>query len=368
MNTEHLYAIALRSCHQLGNLNYRRLIDEFGSAEKVWNLPKSSLKQIFGIGDKRIEDIGAEKHLDFAATELNFCEKNGIKILSLNDVNYPKLLKECPDAPALLFLKGELPTNTHNISIVGTRNITSYGKQFIDDFLSELKSKKTATISGLAYGVDAQVHEKSLQFNIPTVAVLAHGLHMIYPSKHHRLSHHIIENGGALISEYTSKSRPDREHFLQRNRIIAGLSQQCIIVESAFGGGSMNTANFANDYNRDVFALPGKLTDKYSQGCNLLISQNKAQIINSIQDLVQTCFTNQAEIGNLFQQFEIPVFENPIHSEIYRLIQEKFSISFDELLDKTDKNPQELLNILLEMELLGFIKSHSGKNYTCSTY
>ncbi|MGL6038110.1 MAG: DNA-processing protein DprA [Soonwooa sp.] len=368
MNTEHLYFIALRSCHQLGNLNCKKLIEEFGSAEQVWNLPKSSLKQILGIGAKRSEEIGSQKHLDFATAELQFCEKNDIKIITFQDKAYPQLLRECPDAPVLLFVKGQIPINTHNVSIVGTRNITGYGKQFIDDFLSELKSKKVSTISGLAYGVDAQVHEKSLQLNIPTVAVLAHGLHMIYPSKHHRLSHHIIENGGALISEYTSKSKPDREHFLQRNRIIAGFSQQCIIVESAFGGGSMNTANFANDYNRDVFALPGRLSDKYSQGCNFLISQNKAQIIHSISDLVQTCFTNQAEIGNLFSQVEIPTIDNPIQSEIYRLIQEKISASFDELLDKTDKNPQELLNILLEMELLGYIKSQSGKNYTCSNY
>ncbi|WP_300673771.1 DNA-processing protein DprA [Soonwooa sp.] len=368
MNNEHLYAVALKSCHQLGNLNFRKLIDEFGSAENVWQLPKSELKQIFGIGDKRVEEIGSEKHLDFAASELKFCQKNKIQIISINDKAYPTLLKECPDAPALLFVKGQLPKKTRNISIVGTRNITSYGKQFIDEFLTEIKSKNAATVSGLAYGVDAQVHEKSLQLEIPTLAVLAHGLHMIYPSKHHRLSHLIIENGGAIISEYTSKSKPDREHFLQRNRIIAGLSQQCIIVESAFGGGSMNTANFANDYNRDVFALPGKLTDKYSQGCNLLISQNKAQIIHSISDLVQACFTNQMEIGNLFEQFEIPSIDNPIQLEIYHLIQEKISISFDELLDKTDKNSQELLNILLEMELLGYIKSHSGKNYSCSNY
>ncbi|MGX9986712.1 DNA-processing protein DprA [Soonwooa purpurea] len=366
MKTEHLYAIALQNCHQLGNLNYRKLVEEFGSAEQVWNLPKSTLKQIFGIGNKRTEEIGSQKHLDFATKELEFCEQNNITALTIQDADYPFLLKECPDAPSVLFVKGQLPQAKY-ISIVGTRNMTSYGKQFINDFLTELPSSQMATVSGLAYGVDAHVHEKSLALNIPTLAVLAHGLHMIYPSKHQVLANRIIENGGAIISEYTSKSKPDRENFLQRNRIIAGFSQQTIIVESAFGGGSMNTANFANDYNRDVYALSGKLNDKYSQGCNLLISQNKAQIIHSVADLVQNCSPNQSNTTNLFTQIIPMNINNPIHQNIYNFIHDKMSISFDDLLSETQKNPQELLSILLEMELLGYIKSHSGKNYTSIT-
>lgn len=365
METELLYAIALRRCQHVGNYNYRKLVETFGSAKNVWELPKSNLKNIYGIGNKRIEDIGNPHHLEFAQQELDYCHKNEITIHTISSENYPFLLSQCPDAPSILYSKGTLPKISKNISIVGTRKMTNYGKQFINDFLKELSKISATTISGLAYGVDAQVHEKSLELNLPTIAVLAHGLKMIYPAKHKPLAEKIISNGGAIISEYAVDTKPERENFLQRNRIIAGLSLQTIIVESAYGGGSMNTANYACDYNRDVFALPGKMTDKYSQGCNMLISQNKAQIIQSTTELLENCFPIAQNTPNLFDTITYPAIENQEHLYLYQIISSHISISFDKLLTKTSKNPQEILSSLLEMELLGYITSDSARNYSC---
>lgn len=156
--------------------------------------------------------------------------------------------------------------------------MTSYGQQFIGDFLEAASSSKCISVSGLALGVDKEVHEQSIHYKIPTVAVLAHGFHMLYPSKNKKLSEKILEEGGALFTEFNSSRKPDRENFIQRNRIIAGMSPSTIVVETGFGGGSVSTAAFANDYNREVFALPGKITDPYSQGCNQLIFRIKQQL------------------------------------------------------------------------------------------
>ena len=362
---EHLYSIALRRCKLIGDIHFFKLVKTFGSAEEVWKISKKSFENIDGIGRKIISDIGNDEHLKFAENELKFCEKNDIQIRLRHLSELPKLLNECVDAPAIVYQKGSFDEYLKKLSIVGTRNITHYGKQFLQDFFAQIPSKHIITISGLALGVDTAVHENSLDNNIPTIAVLAHGFHTLYPSKNRKLSEKILEENGALISEFNSSQKPDRENFLQRNRIVAGLSSSTIVVETAFGGGSLSTATYANGYHRDVYALPGKITDKYSQGCNLLIEQNKAATISSIDKLIDVLGFNKnnEKTGSLFPTSETRLQLSDNQKKIFEIIFENPQITLDEMTLKTENTIQKNASILLELELLGLVKSLSGKQY-----
>lgn len=362
---EHLYSIALRRTNLVGDINFQKLIEAVGSAKEVWDLSKSGLRKISGIGSQISRDIGNPDHIEFAEKELNFCEKNNIKINVRHLGDLPKLLNECEDAPAILYQKGNFEEHKKKVSIVGTRNITTYGKHFIEELTEALKVQHCITISGLALGVDTEVHQYSIKNSINTTGVLAHGFHTFYPAKNKRLSEEIINLGGAVFTEFNSSQKPDRENFIQRNRIIAGLSPATIVVESAFGGGSMSTATFANSYNRDVFALPGKITDKYSQGCNQLIFQNKAQIISTIDLLLdQLRFSEpQEKTAELFPTSEIRKMMSAEQLKIHSVIFENPKINLDELAQKLDEPSYKISSILLELELLGLLKTFSGKQF-----
>lgn len=362
---EHLYSIALRRTNLVGDINFQKLIESVGSAKEVWDLSKTVLRKISGIGAQISRDIGNPDHLEFAEKELKFCEKNKIKINLRHLGEIPKLLNECEDAPAILYQKGDYKDQKKKVSIVGTRNITSYGKHFIEEFTEALAGQNCITISGLALGVDTEVHQYSIKNNIETVGVLAHGFHTFYPAKNRRLSEEILNCGGAIFTEFNSSQKPDRENFIQRNRIIAGLSPATIVVESAFGGGSMSTATFANSYNRDVFALPGKISDKYSQGCNQLIFQNKAQIISRIDHLLdQLRFSEpQEKTAELFPTSEIKKLMSAEQSKIYDMVRENPKINLDELAQKLEQPSFKISSILLELELLGLLKTFSGKQF-----
>lgn len=362
---EHIYAIALRRCRLVGDVNFHKLVKTAGSAKEAWIHAKKLINKIDGIGKKISSDIGNEEHLRFAEKEIKFCEKNKINILLRHQSELPKLLSECADAPAILYQKGSFNENLRKLSVVGTRNITHYGKQFIHDFFTQLPSKMLVSVSGLALGVDKEVHEQSLENNIPTVAVLAHGFHTLYPEKNRRLAENILENNGALLSEFNSSHKPDREHFLQRNRIIAGLSSATIVVETGFGGGSLSTATHANGYNRDIYALPGKITDKYSQGCNLLIEQNKASSISTINKLIDVLGLEKEVVkqGSLFPKSEIILQMTVNQKEIFEILSKNANINLDEISSKTGMPSQKVATILLELELLGLVKSLSGKRY-----
>ncbi len=363
-HAEHLYSIALRRCTLVGDINFQKLIATVGSAEKIWKLSKSDFKY-FNIKGRIINDIGNELHLDFAKKELDFCEKHQVKILLKHHSELPGSLSDCIDAPSILYYKGTLSHLLQPISIVGTRNITTYGRQFITDFLKELHGTKCSTVSGLAYGVDAEVHLESLQNNLPTYAVLAHGFHTLYPSRHRRLSERIIEEGGALCSEFDSSRKLDRENFIQRNRIIAGISRSTIVVETAFGGGSISTANFANGYDREVFALPGKITDQYSQGCNQLIYQNKAGIISTIPALIEDLGigVKTESTQELFPQNLHPVVLSIIQEQIFDSIKKNPGIYLDDLAENLEMPTYKILSEILNLELLGKIKANSGRQF-----
>lgn len=359
---EHLYSIALRKCSLVGDIIFKKLVDNEGSAENVWKLPKNQLTSIFGIGSKISSEIGDENHLRFAEKELEFCTKNNIQIRLRHHQELPYLLSECEDAPAILYQKGSLP-DASPLSVVGTRNITPYGRQFITDLISALP-KNTLTVSGLALGADTEVHEKSLEHNIPTIGILAHGFHTLYPAKNRQLSERIIAEGGALLTEFTTAHKPDRENFIQRNRIVAGVSQSTIVVETAFGGGSISTATFANRYNRDVYALPGKITDKFSQGCNQLIYNNKAAIISTVVDLIKDLgFGERGKTATLFPEIKAEPVLLPQQKLIYNAIKKRPNINLDDLAETTDIPAFQLLPILLEMEISGHVRALSGRQF-----
>lgn len=362
---EHLYTIALRKCAFIGDTSLRKLIEYAGSAKEVWKTPKRNLQKIYGIGEKTIAEIGSAEHLSFAEKEISYCEKNRIAIKLRHLKELPGLLSECDDPPSVLYMKGDYPELKNALSIVGTRNISAYGKTFIEDFLEEIKGSSVLTVSGLALGADAEVHEKSLQKNIKTCGVLAHGFHTFYPSKNKFLSEKMLEEGGVLMTEFSTSSKPDRENFIQRNRIIAGLTPATIVVETAFGGGSISTATFANGYNRDVYALPGKITDRYSQGCNQLIAQHKAYTISTVKDLVKNLGINsQSNItGELFPTSEIRLQLTEDQENIYNIIKQNSFITLDELSEKADLPTYKILPIILELEISGYLKSFSGRQF-----
>lgn len=362
---ELLYSIALRHCPLVGDIIFRKLVGETGSAKEVWYLSKSGLNNIYGIGRRISQEIGNPEHLKFAEKELKFCEKNSIKINLRHLGDLPKLLNECDDAPAILYQKGNLDNALKPVSIVGTRNITAYGKNFVQDFLDSVKTKNIITVSGLALGTDTEVHEESLKHSIPTIAVLAHGFHTLYPTKNRKLSEKILAENGVLFTEFNSSQKPDRENFIQRNRVIAGLSPATIVVETAFGGGSVSTATFANNYNREVFALPGKITDKYSQGCNQLIYQNKAATISTIAGLVEQLGfkKNNPETGELFPTSEIKIQLPEFQQNVLNVLDKNQPLSLDEIAEKLNTPAYKILPDLLQLEISGYIRALSGRQY-----
>ncbi|WP_353147557.1 DNA-processing protein DprA [Chryseobacterium sp.] len=362
---EYFYSIALRECSQIGDINFYKLVRTFGSAQEAWKRAKKEYRKIEGLGQKTVADIGNKEHLDFAEKELQYCEKNNIRIKARHLNELPPLLSECMDAPAILYQKGNDEYAVPTISIVGTRNMTGYGRQFIEDFFDATQSSQFISVSGLALGIDKEVHEKSIQYRKPTIAVLAHGFQFLYPAKNRKLSERILQEGGCLITEFNSSRKPDRENFIQRNRIVAGISPSTLVIETGFGGGSISTASFANDYNRDVFALPGKITDPYSQGCNQLIFHNKATAISTVKDLVNILGFNhpKEKIEELFPFHEPPIQMTENQNLIYQFIKENPQISLDDLSQETAISPYKILPIILELELLGKVKSFSGRQF-----
>lgn len=362
---EHLYSIALRKCSFIGDITFYKLVKTFGNAKAVWETSKKELGKTGSFSKKIIADIGNKEHLKFAEKELQFCEKNSVQIRLRHCDDFPKLLNECDDAPAILYQKGSFNNDLKSVSIVGTRNITSYGRKFIEDFFTETKNIKFQSVSGLALGADKEVHEFSIKNNIKTIAVLAHGFHTLYPSKNRKLSEKILEENGVLLTEFDSSRKPDRENFIQRNRIVAGLSPSTIVVETAFGGGSISTATFANNYNREVYALPGRIYDKYSQGCNQLILQNKATAISTLKDLIDLLDFNKAanKIEQLFPINEVTIQLSGNQETIYKVIAENPNISLDDLVYKTSLSSHKILPVILELELLEMVKSFSGRQF-----
>ncbi len=289
-NESLLYSIGITCIKGIGPRLAQNLIEHFKSLDIVFREKRFSLLKTPGIGSELAETIVAQREgaLARAAKELEFIEKNGIKTYCRNDDNYPKLLKECDDAPIVLYGKGKLDFDSPRfVSVVGTRSPTKQGEENCQKMISDLAVAlpDTTIVSGLAYGIDVCAHKAALLAGLPTIGVLAHGLDTLYPPYHRSVAADMMEQGG-LVTEYMSGTKPDKPNFVQRNRIIAGLSEAVVVVESARRGGALNTARRARDYNRDVFTFPGRVTDEFSKGCHNLVKENIAALIESAEDLI----------------------------------------------------------------------------------
>ncbi|NMD16070.1 MAG: DNA-protecting protein DprA, partial [Bacteroidales bacterium] len=266
-----LYEIALTLIPGVGDINGKKLVNYCGSAEAVFKEKKSALMRIPGIGEYTANAILNTKPFDRAQQEIEFIKKYKVNVFYYKDKNYPLRLRNCEDAPILIYYKGTESLNPPlSLSIVGTRRATDYGKWYIDKLMEALSSYSVVIISGLAFGIDTAAHRSALEHGLPTIAILGHGLDRIYPSQNRQLAKKILDHGG-LLTDFPSQTKPDRENFPKRNRIIAGLCDALLVIETGIKGGSLITADIANSYNRDVFALPGRFGDQMSEGCNWLI-------------------------------------------------------------------------------------------------
>lgn len=283
---ELLALLTLQQTPSLGDGSIKKLIQMFGTAEEVLEQPKSRLQKIDGFGDQKLKFFGDPRYYAFAKAELTYIRSNKIHVSAYMETQYPRRLKHCIDGPVLLFSRGNIDWNNSRIlSIVGSRKMTPYGFAMIENLLEELAPIKPLIISGFAYGVDIAVHKTAIKQSIPNVGVLAHGLNQIYPKVHAKYMKEVEQNGG-FVTDFGSKDPFVHTNFLRRNRIIAGLSEATIVIESAEKGGSLVTSDFANGYNRDVFSVPGRVNDSQSKGCNNLIKQQKAHLLTSAADLL----------------------------------------------------------------------------------
>ncbi|MBO9573291.1 MAG: DNA-processing protein DprA, partial [Chitinophagaceae bacterium] len=280
MNSDLLYQLSLSNVDGIGPRNGKALCDKFETARDIFNASRKSLDRIENIGPVIAGNIKSFNNFRKAEKEITFIERYGIQPLFIKDKNYPQRLLNCEDPPTLLFYKGNADLNSERIiSIVGTRRNTEYGKEATEKIIKELANHDVIIISGLAFGIDAIAHKAALHNNLKTVGVIAHGMDIIYPPENKGLAKEMLVSGG-ILTEFTSFTKPDKFNFPSRNRIVAGLSDATLIIESSIKGGSMITAEIAEGYHKDVFAVPGRITESRSEGCNRLIRDNKAAIIS----------------------------------------------------------------------------------------
>ena len=357
---ELLYALALQRVKGVGDIIAKKLIETCGSPKSVFEERSKTLQKINGIGTVLLKNIFDSETLKEAEKELLFLQKNDIKPCYFLEESYPSYLKNCIDGPFLFFKDGDFDFDNKKIlSVVGTRNMTNYGKDFCRDLIDGLSGYDPMIISGFAYGVDICAHRAALEHKLQTVGVFAHGLDQVYPKVHKKHMAEMYERGG-FISEFWSEEQPLKENFLKRNRIVAGISEATIVIESASRGGSLATATIANSYGRDVFAAPGRSTDAYSAGCNNLIRSNKAALITSSVDLIDLLGWKKEKSKKVIQptlfldlqEDEQKVFD--YLSQRKKELLDIIALECDILIHKT-------ASILFQLEMKGLIRPLPGK-------
>ncbi|WP_343535242.1 DNA-processing protein DprA [Pedobacter sp.] len=355
------HQIALTLIEGVGPLIAKKLLQYFGSAADVFTANQKQLQEIEGIGKKTAETILQTNALELAEKELEFINRHQIKVLFYEDEDYPKRLKNCYDSPLLLYYKGTTNLNASKVvSIVGTRNATPYGKMLCKQLIEVLKPYQVLIVSGLAYGIDAAAHKESVLQAVPTIGILGHGLDRIYPATHRELAANMLKCGG-LLTEFLPGTKPDRENFPKRNRIIAGMADVTIVVEASSKGGALITAEIANSYNRDVYAFPGRVNDEFSEGCNFLIKTNRAGLINSPQDLIYYLgWDGQATQAKPPVQVQLPLDLNREERIVCEALLPT-ALPVDELALKTNIAQSKLAVILLTLEMKGIIVALPGK-------
>ena len=360
IESELFYLLALQKVEGVGDIVAKKLLSHCGTAEKIFKTKSSQLSSIDGIGSVLLSKLKNKSIFEKAEAEIKFINNNEINVAFFQEDNYPERLKHCIDGPLLLFTSGNIDFNTRKIiSIVGTRQITSYGTEFCKKLISDLAPLNPIIVSGFAYGVDIVAHQAAMEHDLQTIGVVAHGLDQIYPSVHKKYVAKMEKNGG-FMTEFWSGTSPEKENFVRRNRIVAGMSEATIVIESADKGGSLITANLANDYNRDVFAVPGRISDKFSQGCNNLIKTQKANLLTSAADILYILNWNiEKEVKPVQKQLFVTL-END-EQKIYDYLLKSGKEILDIIALECDFPIYKISGILLNMELKGVIRPLPGK-------
>lgn len=366
MNTTNkLYELALILSEGVGDITIRQLISYCGSAENVMKSNLGKLIKIPGIQEISARKILNPKNLELAEKQLVIAEKEKTILLFYLDNEYPERLKRNYDAPAMVFYKGNIDLNQLKIiGIVGTRNASEYGKRITEEIVGDFKSENVLIVSGLAYGIDIAAHKASLKYGLPTIGVMASGLDFMYPAIHKKTADLMCQNGG-ILSEQSFGRKPDPRYFPARNRIIAGMSDAVIVVEAAAKGGALITAEYANNYHKEVFAVPGNIGTATSEGCNLLIKNNKAQIYTSANDVIEALNWDMTSKENKPQnapQLDLSQFTDD-EAQVISILREKKEIQIDELAWISQLHMNKLASLLLNLEFQGIVKSMTGKKY-----
>jgi DNA processing protein len=366
-----IHSVALTQILNVGTVTAHKLIAHFGEAEEVFRASKKDLLKVHGVGDEIANSIVKQEVLDLAEKEVYFCETHGIEILLQHNPLYPQRLKNYPDAPFILYYKGSADLNaSRTVGIVGTRNPSAVGRENCQQLVKDLKQYNSTIISGLALGIDITAHRQSLELGIPTIGVMGTGMAKIYPREHKQTATEMLEMGG-LLTEFSSNSGPDAKHFPMRNRIIAALSDALVVVESATKGGSIITANLAFGYNKDVFTFPGRIADKNSQGCNMLIKSNKAALIEKAGDLAYGMNwddTPNTQSRNHIQLIQPQLFPDlsPHEQKVLDLLRANGQTGIDLLTHQTGFTPAQVSSLLLNLEFKGAVTSLRGKQYAAN--
>ena len=365
-----LYNIALTRIGHFSLASALHLYRTLGSGEEIFLhrneaqdiLPDCSPRLIANLKDW-------SEQLKRAEVELEFCRNNNIRVLCLGDDNYPKRLEDCADAPLVMYYKGNANLNQSRvINIIGTRHCTTYGADFIRRFIHDLKAlcPEVLVVSGLAYGVDINAHQQALAVGYETVGVVAHGLDYLYPAAHKDVAREMVNHGG-LLTEFMTCTNADKGNFVRRNRIVAGMSDACILIESAAHGGGMITAGIAFDYGREVFALPGRVGDHFSEGCNNAIRENKAMLLTSVEDFVKTMGWEDDALRIEAQKkgIERQLFPDlsPEQQRIVDVLTKSNDLQLNQLSVKTGIPIGDITSILFQMEMMGVVKPMAGGNY-----
>jgi DNA processing protein len=363
MSSELFYQLALTLVPNIGDVHAKLLLQQFGDASSIFKASHKDLERLEGIGTVRASSIRAFNDFHLAEAELQFIEKYRIKTLFLTDPEYPQRLLNCYDSPTLLFYKGTADLNASKVlAIVGTRSNTDYGKQFTEELVAELSSQQVLIVSGLAIGIDAYAHKAALKNNLPTVGVVGHGLDKIYPSVNKGLARDIALQNGGILSEFFSGTLPDKHNFPLRNRIVAGMSDATIVVETLISGGSMITAKLADAYNRDVFAVPGRTTDTKSKGCNYLIKNNKAILLTDAGQLLDIMGWQEKK-KKIKKQKELFIELTPEEKQVIDILKQKESVHIDEINISSGLSSSSVAAAILNLELQSVIGSMPGKMY-----
>jgi DNA processing protein len=359
-----IHQIALTLMPQIGPVTAKTLVSYCGSAEAVFRASRKELLKIPGIGAAAIAYLHAPEVMQLAEKELAFLEAHEVQAIFYTHPKYPARMLQCGDAPALFYFKGSSLDLLHAeriVAVVGTRQPTEHGKNFCEEFVEGLAPFNVTFVSGLAYGIDIAAHRKSCALNLPNIGVLGHGLASIYPSQHRSTALKMIENGG-LISEYVHDAKPDREHFPMRNRIIAGLCDALLVVETAASGGSMITANIASRCEREIFAVPGRPNDPKSAGCNYLIRTHQAHLVEVAADLAQVMRWDESGKPKTVQT-RLLLDLDPVEKRLVDIIRAQPDIAIDQLAITSGLSPGLLASHILALEFMGAIKTLPGKRY-----